>query len=1027
MVLTVVILAFDLLIPLGVAVGVLYIVVILFALRLRGRRPVLFFASLCTVLTIFGLFFSPIGIELWKIIFNRFLAVFAIWTTTILSLRRLQELEELIEKEYQLRSMANALPVLLAYVDRNLRFKFHNTVWHEWFSSSATQLKATSLKGLIGEEVYPSVESRIGDVLNGKVASFESAMQIPGRSERHVQVSLIPNINVKNSVIGIFLLIVDLTDQKRVESALRDSNKRYRLLVENAPVCIHEIDLNGHFISVNKAGLEMLEIETEEDVFGKMYVDSVDLKDRARIEALQARAFAGEASQFEFRSKSMGNFRYFFSSFVPIKDEQGKVSKLMGVSLDITERKCSEKEIESQRAFLKQVIDINPNLIFAKDRGGRFTLANQALADVYGTTVENLIGAKDADFNRNMVEVERFLRDDVETMETLQEKFVPEEVITDAQGRQRWLQTVKRPITDENNYAKQILGVSTDITKRKMAEDDLRESEERFRLMADSAPVMIWVSGTDKLCTYFNRRWLEFTGRKREEELGNEWIKNIHPDDRDSCTDTYAVAFNKRESFQIEYRLRRFDNVYRWILVSGVPRWTQDGYFSGYIGSCLDISKIKQAEDAVRESEERYRAIVESQTELVCRFLPDTKLTFVNEAYCRYFKKTREQLIGQQFLTLIPEDKHEIINKHLLSLTKNPRTIQYEHEVILPDGHQGWQQWTDCPICDSAGEVREFQSIGRDITERMQVNKLLKKARDELEIRVRERTAELSKINSTLEKEILERKRTEASLRKSYDLLNGVIEGTTDVVYVKDLSGQYLMMNTAGARILGKAREEVVGKDDKELFSLEAARNIMQRDQEILLAGTSQTYEERNSVLGITRTFFTTKGPLRDHNNNIIGVIGISRDVTQRKQTKEALQASEERYRALYDNNPSMFFTVDTSGVILSVNKFGAEQLGYSVNQLIGASVFTLFFEADRTAALEQFKKFVNGSPSIAHWEIRKIHRNGGVLWVKETARLVKGVDDGLFILIVCENITDRKQAEIELRKAHDGMEKTSC
>ena len=1023
-VLTFAVLTFDLLIPLGVAAGVPYIVVILLALRLRGRQPVLFFACLCTALTIFGFFFSPSGNELWKIIVNRFLAVFAIWITTILSLQRLRELDALSDKEHQLRSMANALPVLLAYIDKDLRFRFHNTLWHKWFGKSGQQLKATFLNGIVGEDIYRSIESRIDGALHGKAALIESEMSIPGRSKRHVQISLIPNLNGANVVSGLFLLIVDLTDHKHVESALRESKERYRLLVENAPVCIHEIDLMGRLISVNKTGLRMVDIETEEDICGKTYLDVVDSSDRTRIEMLQTRAFAGEASQFEFRSNCSGNPRHFFSSFVPIRDEKGAVIKIMGVSVDITVRKQTEKELDSQRAFFKQVIDINPNLIFAKDRDGRFTLANKALADAYGTTVENLLGATDADFNRNMIEVERFRRDDLETMDTLQDKFIPEEVITDALGRQRWLQTVKRPIIDENDRANQVLVVATDITERKMAENDLRESEERFRLLADSAPVMIWMSGIDTMCTYFNRRWLEFTGRKLEDELGNGWTEGLHPDDRDKCMDEYIDAFNKHQSFQIEFRLRRSDNLYCWVLGSGVPRCTQDGSFLGYIGSCLDISKIKQAEDALRESEERYRAVVESQTELVCRFLPDTTLTFVNEAYCRYFQKRREQLIGHQFLTLVPEEQRAIITKHLQSLAETPRTIQYEYEVILPDGTQGWQQWTDYPICGPTGEVGEFQSVGRDITERKQANELLKKARDELEIRVQERTAELSKINSALEKEILERKRTEGSLRKSYDLLNGVIEGTTDAVYVKDLDGRYLMINTAGARILGKAREDIIGKDDRDLFSPEAAQKIMQRDQQIILGETTQTYEERTTAMGITRTFFSTKGPLRDQKNHIIGLIGISRDITQRKVTEEALHASEERFRALYDHNPSMFFTVDTKGIVLSVNKFGAEQLGYTVNELIGIPVFNLFFEADRMTAVNQFKKFVNGAPPIAHWEIRKVHRSGSVLWVKETARIVKGIDDDLVILIVCENITDRKQAELELRKAHAGLEK---
>jgi PAS domain S-box-containing protein len=131
------------------------------------------------------------------------------------------------------------------------------------------------------------------------------------------------------------------------------------------------------------------------------------------------------------------------------------------------------------------------------------------------------------------------------------------------------------------------------------SEEAIRESEGRFRLVANTAPVLIWMSGTDRLCTYFNQPWLEFTGRPIEAELGNGWTEGIYPEDFKGCLDTYAHAFDRRESFQIQYRLRRYDGEYRWLSDIGVPRFNSDRSFAGYIGSCTDITEAKLAQEAL--------------------------------------------------------------------------------------------------------------------------------------------------------------------------------------------------------------------------------------------------------------------------------------------------------------------------------------------------------------------------------------------------------------------------------------------
>jgi PAS domain S-box-containing protein len=215
------------------------------------------------------------------------------------------------------------------------------------------------------------------------------------------------------------------------------------------------------------------------------------------------------------------------------------------------------------------------------------------------------------------------------------------------------LETRVRERTAELTNANETL--QAEIAERQRAEVSLRESEGRYRDFADATPVLIWQSGPDKLCTYFNKGWLEFTGRTMEEELGNGWTKGLHPEDFGSCLEKYIAAFDRLEPFLLEYRLRHRSGEYRWILDRGEPLYGYGGIFLGYVGGCIDIHDRKQAETARQLSESWLKSLIETTQDAVISIDRRGRIVLFNPSAERIFGYSKDEIQGQKVNLLMAE------------------------------------------------------------------------------------------------------------------------------------------------------------------------------------------------------------------------------------------------------------------------------------------------------------------------------------------------------------------------------------
>ncbi|MFQ5796419.1 MAG: PAS domain S-box protein [Candidatus Bipolaricaulia bacterium] len=277
--------------------------------------------------------------------------------------------------------------------------------------------------------------------------------------------------------------MIDITPWKQAKQALHESEEQISLITDSLPVLITYVDADRRY-QFNNAAYETWFGISRQAIKGRLIKEVIGEAAYESIRDYVDAALSGRHVTFEAELPyKHGGPRHIRAIFVPHIVTNGNVLGFYALISDVTEQKMAEEAVDKHRKFLRQVIDINPNFIFAKDREGRFTLVNQAVADAYGTTVEDLIGKTDADFNPKVDEVEFFRRMDLEVMDTLREKFIPEEAITDAQGNVRWMQTVKRPIMEGDSIANQVLGSATDITDRKQVEKALLEQTEHIRLL----------------------------------------------------------------------------------------------------------------------------------------------------------------------------------------------------------------------------------------------------------------------------------------------------------------------------------------------------------------------------------------------------------------------------------------------------------------------------------------------------------------------------------------------------------------
>jgi len=403
----------------------------------------------------------------------------------------------------------------------------------------------------------------------------------------------------------ILSVVRDVTSRKLAEAALVKSEAQMGGIIGSAMDGIISIDEHQRIVLFNAAA-ELMFGYSASDVIGHS-LDCLIPEQFRQAHHTHVRAF-GDTNVSTRAMGSLGaiygcraNGELFpIEAFISQLDLQGQ--KFYTVILrDITERRQAMDALREVQESLTIALEASQmgtwDLDLTKDFSGHRSLRHD---QIFGYDRQQVDWGREV-ARRHIVEEDRSIFDTAFARAMASGDLDFEVRVRWQDGSVHWMAARGRFYFDENGQPTRGAGVNFDITARKRAEGAMSESEERFRVMADTAPVLIWMSGPDKLRTYFNRQWLEFTGRTMEQELGNGWAEGVHPEDYAHCLATYGSAFDTRGSFGMEYRLRHHDGEYLWVLDTGVPRMTPDGTFAGFIGSVIDITERKQFEQMLRK------------------------------------------------------------------------------------------------------------------------------------------------------------------------------------------------------------------------------------------------------------------------------------------------------------------------------------------------------------------------------------------------------------------------------------------
>ncbi|MEZ5335142.1 MAG: PAS domain S-box protein [Methanolobus sp.] len=692
--------------------------------------------------------------------------------------------------------------------------------------------------------------------------------------------------------------IRDISERKKSEKALRESEEKLISMVTNIADVIAIVDKDG-INRYKSPNVEKWFGWKPEELVGNCALDLMHPDDFTKVQkalfSIYSKPKASTNIEARYRCKD-GNYKWTQFTAINLFDEPAINGCLVNYH-DISQRKASEKALLESQAQLRSLVDTAPDLVWLKDKKGVYLACNTRFESLFGAKETEIVGKTDYDFvDKELADF--FIGTDKKAIESGKPISFEEELTYADDGHKECLETIKSPVNDKNGQLLGVLGIARDITQRKKSEEELKLAS--FSL-ENSSDAVFWMESNGRIF-YVNEAACKLLGYSKQELLSLS-IPDINPTFTQESWNTHWEKMKLGRKYHIETKLRtKTGKMCPVDVTSAYMNYKGKEYDCAFV---RDLTERKKYEKELIESEEKMRLFVEHAPVAVAMFDRQMHYILASKRWISDYFLEGKEIIGKSHYDIFPEIPDEWKDMHRRAMKGESIPVKVT-PFERADGRIQWVHGEVKPWKKADGTIGGISLFSVDITER---------------------------------------KNAEIKLLESEAQLRSLVDTAQDLVWLKDVNGAFLACNTRFESLYGAKEAEIAGNTDYDFVDKETADFFRGMDKKAIESGGSIIFEELVTYADGHKEYLETiKSPVHDANGKLIGVLGVGRDVTQRKKSEEELKKAS----FSLENSSDPIFWKGKEGEILYVNKAACNLLDYSKEELLLMSVFDICPEATK-------------------------------------------------------------------------------